>query len=68
MAGLLGRVDYYDSGREEWTQYVERLEHFLTTNGVETVQRFRFHTRMRKNGESIATYMAELRSLAGFCN
>ncbi len=36
MAGLLGRVDYYDSSREEWTQYVERLEHFFTANGVDT--------------------------------
>ena len=37
MAGaLLGRVDYYDSSKEEWTQYVERLEHFFAANGVDT--------------------------------
>ena len=37
MAGtLLGRVEYYDSSKEEWTQYVERLEHFFAANGVDT--------------------------------
>ena len=31
MAGsLLGRVDHYNPSKEEWTQYVERLEHFFT--------------------------------------
>ena len=31
----------------------------------EVMQRFRFNTRSRKNGESIAPYFAELRKLAG---
>ena len=33
MAGaLLDRVDYYNSSKEEWTQYVKRLEHFCAAN------------------------------------
>ena len=34
----------------------------------EVMQRFRFNTRVRKPGESLATYVAELRRLAEFCN
>lgn len=34
----------------------------------EIVQRFRFHSRFRKAGESVAAYMAELRAIAEFCN
>ena len=34
----------------------------------EVMQRFRFNTRSRKLGESVATYVAELRRLAEFCN
>ena len=32
------------------------------------MQRFQFNTRSRKPGESVATYVAELRRLAEFCN
>ena len=34
----------------------------------EVMQRFRFNTRSRKPGESVATYVAELRRLAEFCD
>ena len=34
----------------------------------ESVQRYRFNTRLRKQGESIAAYVAELRGLAEYCN
>ena len=34
----------------------------------EIVERFRFHSRSRRQGESVATFVAELRSLAEFCN
>ena len=33
----------------------------------EIVERFKFHTRVRRPGESVATYVSELRSLARFC-
>lgn len=34
----------------------------------EVMQRFRFNTRTRKEGESVADYLAALRHLAEFCN
>ena len=116
----LGRVDEFDGTRDDWLQYVERLEFFFSANGVddadkkrsvlltvigaatyktlrnilspekpgekpyaelveslskyfkptpsEIVERFKFHSRVRKAGESISTYVAELRSLTEYCN
>ena len=32
------------------------------------MQRFRFNSRTRKPGELVATYIAELRTLAEYCN
>ena len=120
MAATLGKVEEFDSNREEWSQYVERLGHFFLANGIteeakkrsvflavigptaykllrnlvspakpgvrpyeelirvmtehhnptpsEIVQRYKFHSRFRQPGESVATFVAELRSLAEFCN
>ena len=34
MATLFGNVQEYDSEKEEWSQYAERLEHFFLANGV----------------------------------
>ena len=34
----------------------------------EIVQRFRFYTRFRKKGETVATYVSELRAIAQGCN
>ena len=120
MATLLGKLEEYDRSTEDWTQYVERMDHFFDANEIvdvrkkksvflavvgpttyallqnlvapakpgdktfvelvaalkehfkptpsETVQRSKFHTRVRKPGESVADLVAELRSLAEFCN
>ena len=120
---LLGKIDNYDPAREEWTQYVERLEQFFEANDLtgedkaakrratflsvigpepykllrsllspekpsaksfeelvakltehysppppEVIQRFRFNSRSRQPGESVSTYMADLRRLAEQCN
>ena len=116
----MGRIDEFDGSKEEWTQYVERLDHFFIANGItdgdrkksafiavigpttytllrnlvspeksgdksyeqlattlknhynptpsETVQRSKFNSRFRRPGESVATFVSELRSLAEFCN
>ena len=42
-------------------------EHYRPTPS-QTVQRFKFHSRSRKPGESVANFVAELRVLAEFCN
>ncbi|KAJ8043837.1 hypothetical protein HOLleu_11112 [Holothuria leucospilota] len=110
-----GKVTEFIAGKEIWSQYVERLEHFFAANGItdkakmqsillssigpdaykllrnlvspakpgeksykelvakhqhptpsEIVQRCKFNSRQRKQGESIATYVAELRAIAEF--
>ena len=50
---------------EELTQV---LTDYYSPPPSEVMQRFRFNTRFRKAGESVATYVAELRRLAEFCN
>ena len=117
---VFGKIDEYDSEKEDWPNYVERLTHFLKANSITTneqkqsvflsvigpatysllrslvapdkpgdksfkdlvkkltdhfsptpseiVQRFKFHGRYRQQGESVAAYVAELRSLAEYCN
>ena len=42
-------------------------QHYRPTPS-EVMQRFRFNTRTRKEGESVADYLAALRQLAEFCN
>ena len=119
-SATLGKIDEYEAEKEDWQQYVERLGHFFTANGItdagkkravflsvvgastykllrnlvapaktgdktfaqlvevlsthfrpmpsEIVERCRFHSRYRKPGESIATFISELRALTEFCN
>ena len=120
MSTLLGKIDEYDGKKEDWAQYVERVDHFFAANGItdadkkksallavigpatytlvrnlvspakpgeksydelvrvlkdhfnptpsETIQRARVNSRFRKPGETVATLVSELRSLAEFCN
>lgn len=120
MAAIFGRIDEFEEDKEDWSQYVERLQHFFEANGVtedakkrsillsvmgpssykllrslvspakpgeksyeelvaamkqhhnpvpsEIVQRYKFNSRFRREGESVATFVSELRSLAEFCN
>ena len=120
MSGTLGRVEEFDGSKDDWPQYIERMEYFFEANSIdaaekkravllsvigsatyktlrnllspvkpgdksfdqlvdtlkkhfkpapsEIVERFRFHSRSRRQGESVATFVAELRSLAEFCN
>ena len=119
MAALIGKVEDFDSKKEEWSQYEQRLEHFFLANEIEDaakqrsilitvigpgtlkvlrslvhpakpgektyaellaalrahfapppsmiVQRFKFHTRVRRPGETVAQYVSELRAIAEFC-
>ena len=49
----------------------EELVHVMTEHHnptpLEIVQRYKFHSRFRQQGESVATFVAELWSLAEFC-
>ena len=120
MSSLLGRIDEYDSTKEDWSQYVEPVEHFFTVNKItdtnrkkpaflavirpatygfvrnlvsstksgeklydqlvkalkdhfnptlsETVQHSCFNShKIRKPGDSVATIVSELHSLAESC-
>ena len=96
--GLHGAAGVFDSSREEWSEYAERLGHYFVANDVKTlasplkldeftfqglvdlagkyfsprpspiVKRFEFNSRRQKEGESIATYVAELRKIAEHCD
>ena len=120
MAAHFGKIGEFDEKQEEWTQYVERLDHFFAANEIdnadkkrailltvscptaykllrnlvapakpgektydtlvtamkqhhnptpsEIVQRYMFNSRFRQPGETVSTYMSELRSLAEHCN
>jgi len=50
----------------------EELVHVMTEHHnptpSEIVQRYKFHSRFRQQGESVAMFVAELRSVAEFCN
>jgi len=37
MAALFGSMNKFDPEKEEWTQYVERLDHFFMAKGIENV-------------------------------
>ncbi|XP_071506319.1 uncharacterized protein [Diadema antillarum] len=117
---LIGKIEEFLEGREEWSQYVERLDLYFKANDItsegkkqatlltvigpssykllrnlvaptkpsvmkyddlvaamnahhclipsEIVQRCKFNSRFRMDNETIAGYMASLRSLAEFCN
>ena len=41
MAALFGSMNEFDPEKEEWTQYVERLDHFFVANGIENVEKKR---------------------------
>ena len=40
MAATLGRIEF-DGTKDDWPQYVERLEHFFVTNGIDTAEKKR---------------------------
>ena len=39
MAALLGKIEEYDGSKEEWPQYVERMDHFFAANGIDDVSK-----------------------------
>ena len=49
-------------------QLVEVLTKYFSPPPLEIVQRFKFHSRFRRSGELVATFVSELRLLSEFCN
>ena len=47
---------------------VDTLERHFTPRPSEIVERFKFHSRNRNEGEGVAAYIAELRKLTEYCN
>ena len=41
MTGTLGRVEEFDGNKDDWQQYVERLEHFFVANGIDGAEKKR---------------------------
>ena len=114
-----GKTEEFDPSHETWAMYVEHLEFYFITNGIDDpvkkrtvlltvsgpatyklirnlsapqklseklydelvalvklhytpklsviVHRFQFHNRTQKLGETVATFVAELRQLSEFC-
>ena len=55
-------------GDKTYEQLVKVMTEHFSPVPSEIVQRYKFHSRFRQPGESVATFVAELRSLAEFCN
>ena len=52
---------------KELVELVAMKDHYCPKPS-EIVQRFKFNTRARQPGESVSTYVSQLRSLAEYCN
>ena len=51
-----------------YDELVKKLTEHYSPTPSEVMQRFRFNSRSRKTGESVADYLAALRRLAEHCN
>ena len=55
-------------GNKSFAELVQALKSHYNPEPSEIVERYKFHTRFRKPGESVATFVSELRTLAQTCN
>jgi len=55
-------------GEVEYSSLVKTLADHFSPTPSEIVQRFKFNSRSRRQGESVATFVAELRAIAAWCN
>lgn len=51
-----------------FTKLVEVLMKHYSPRPSEIVEHYKFHSRFRKPGESVSTFLSELHSLTEFCN
>jgi len=55
-------------GDKEYTFLVDKLSEHFTPTPSEIVERFKFHSRFRKPGESVTVFVSEIHSIAKHCN
>ena len=55
-------------GEKSYAELVQVLQRHHSPEPSEILQRYRFHSRFRKPGESISVFVSELRALAQKCN
>ena len=55
-------------GDKEYTELVQKLSQHFSPPPSEIVEQTKFHSRFRKPGESVASFVAQLRSLSEHCN
>ena len=65
MCDLVSPLKPKDKTFEELKEIVQK---HLKPKPSEIVQRYKFHTRVQRSGESIANFVAELRNLSQDCN
>ena len=56
-----------EAGGEAFTDLVDVMTQHHSPPPSEIVQRYRFHTRFCRQGETVAMYLSELRALAQWC-
>ena len=67
--GLLRDISQPDKPAEtEFAIIVKELEKRYHPKPSEIVERFKFHSRLRKEGENVTTFVAELRKLSEHLN
>ena len=64
---LKGLVQPYTPIEKTYDEIVEMLKTHFNPKPSPIIQRFRFNTRDRHAGESLAIYVAELRVLVEYC-
>ena len=53
---------------KSYRELVQAMKDHHSPPPSEIVQRYRLHTRFRQQGETVATYVSELRAIAQWCN
>ena len=55
-------------GEKTYANLIDSLSQHYKPKPSEIVEQFKFRSRVRKPGESVATFVGELRALSEFCN
>ena len=53
---------------KSYQELVQAMTDHHSPPPLEIVQRYRFHTRFQQQGETVTTYMSELRAIAQWCH